>query len=117
MIANVDRRQEPRLRYSWESQLYCDDIRGGRLARMVDLNSKGAAILVENDCPFETGKEVEIGLMYPKVINGNFEIIHEHRPCTVIRNEWYNSALNRIVVQFHLPMEQPPAVGNEYINN
>ncbi len=117
MIANAERRQEPRLRYSWESQLYCDDIRGGKLGRMIDLNSKCAAVLVENTCPLEIGKEAEIGLMYPRVINGNFEIVHEHRPCTVIRRDWYNPSLDRVVVEFHYPMDEHPAIGNEYVNN
>ncbi len=115
MIANVDRRREPRLRYSWDSQVFMNNVRGGIRTRMVDLNSDGAAILVENDRNLWSGQEIELGLMYPRVINGSFDIVHNHVRGTVYRNEWYNSSLRRLVVRFNQPLAEAPAVGNEYI--
>lgn len=115
MIAGIDRRSEPRLNYSWDSQIYTEGTRGGRLGRMVDLNSKGAAFLVSNDTDLSLGGEIEMGIMYPRVVNGNFDIINDHLRGEVVRNDWYNSEMKRLVVEFHAPMEDHPAVGNEYI--
>ncbi len=115
MIANIDRRREPRLRYSWDGQMYVQNVRGGLVTRMVDLNSEGAALLVANDQNLWTGQDIELGLMYPRIVNGSFDILHDHRRGTIYRNEWYNPSLQRVVVRFHQPLGEAPAVGNEYI--
>jgi len=115
MIANVDRRREPRLRYSWDGQLYLNNIRGGTLARMVDLSSEGAALLVENQHDVWPGQEIELGMMYPKVVNGNFDIVHNHMKGTIYRSDRYNDSMNRVVVRFNGALEDAPAIGNEYI--
>ena len=115
MIANIDRRREPRLRYSWDGQVYLNNIRGGIATRMVDLNSEGAALLLENRNSIWTGQELELGLMYPRIVNGSFDILHNHLQGTVYRNEWYNTSLRRVVVRFDQPLAESPAVGNEYI--
>ncbi len=115
MIAGIDRRSEPRLNYSWDSQIYSEETRGGRLGRMVDLNSKGAAFLVSSDMNLSLGGKIEMGIMYPRVVNGNFDIVHDHLEGEVVRNDWYNPEMKRLVVEFREPMENKPAVGNEYI--
>jgi hypothetical protein len=115
MIANIDRRKEPRLRYSWDGQVYLNKVRGGFLTRMVDLSSEGAALLMENNANLSSGQEIELGIMYPKVVNGSFDIIHNRLHGTVYRNEWYNSSLRRVVVKFNDTLAEAPAVGNEYI--
>jgi len=115
MIANIDRRREPRLRYSWDGQLYKNNMRGGIATRMVDLTSEGAAFLVEDDRNLWNGEDVELGVMYPRVINGSFDIVHGHVRGTVYRNEWYNPSLRRVVVRFNQPLTEAPAIGNEYI--
>ncbi len=115
MIANVDRRREPRLRYSSDGQMYFANQRGGTVARMVDLNSEGAAMLLDNRRNVWPGQEIELGVMYPKVINGSFDIVHNHIHGTVYRSEWYNASMRRVVVRFHQPLAEAPAVGNEYI--
>ncbi len=82
---------------------------------MVDLNSDGAALLIENHRNLWSGQDIELGVMYPKVVNGKFDIINNHIRGTVYRNEWYNSSLQRVVVRFDRPLGESPAIGNEYI--
>jgi hypothetical protein len=115
MIANIDRRREPRLRYSWDGQMYVQNVRGGIVTRMVDLSSEGAALLVESERNLWAGQDIELGMMYPKIVNGSFDIVNNRLQGTVYRNEWYNSSLQRVVVRFHQPLKESPAVGNEYI--
>lgn len=115
MIANIDRRREPRLRYSWDGQMYMGNVRGGVATRMVDLNSEGAALLMDTDRNVWSGQEIELGLMYPRVVNGSFDIVHNRLKGTIYRSEWYNPSLKRVVVKFHQPLPESPAVGNEYI--
>ena len=115
MIANVDRRREPRLRYSWDGQVYTNHIRGGIVSRMIDLNSEGAAILMPHSDRLSTNEEIELGLLYPRIVNGSFNIIHAHPKATIFRSEWYNADLRRVVVRFNSPLLESPAIGNEYI--
>jgi len=95
--------------------MYFQNTRGGMQAQMVDLNSNGAAMLVGNDRNVWPGQEIELGLMYPKVVNGSFDIVHNHVRGTVYRSEWYNPSVKRVVVKFDQPLVEAPAVGNEYI--
>ena len=115
MIANVDRRKEPRLRYSWDGQIYSNQVRGGIASRMIDLNSEGAALLMPHNDGIGANAQIELGLLYPRVVNGSFNIIHAHPKATIYRSEWYNSDLRRVVVRFNNPLTESPAVGNEYI--
>ncbi len=110
----IDRRREPRLRYSWDTHIYTDGFRSGYVGRMVDLNSRSAALLVDFSADLWPGKEIEVGFMYPKVVNGNFDIIQEHRKGTVIRDNWHNPQLKRVVIEFHETLPESPAIGNEY---
>jgi len=82
---------------------------------MVDLNSEGAALLIDQQRNFWPGQEIKLGVMYPRVVNGSFDIIHNHVAGTVYRSEWYNPNLKRLVVRFHDRLPEAPAVGNEYI--
>jgi hypothetical protein len=95
--------------------MYFENTRGGTLARMVDLNSDGAALLLDGNREVWPGQEIELGLMYPKVVNGSFDIVHSHTRATVYRSEGYNNDMKRIVVRFNQPLADAPAVGNEYI--
>lgn len=125
MIANLhpesaqpslaEKRAEPRLRFCWDTQIFCDANPRGRNARMVDLNSRCAAILLENEHPVHAGSHLELGLMYPHVRDGEFEIEHTHRYGTVYRCEHYNETLKRVVVQFDEPLPDLPAVENDYV--
>lgn len=114
-MRGVERRREPRLRLSWESHIFLEDIGTGHIGRMVDLNSCGAAVLVDSASQLWPGREVELGFMYPKVVNGNFQIMHYHKRGTVKRDDWYSPSLKRVVIEFHERLPDMPAVGNEYI--
>ena len=111
----VERRREPRLRYSWDAQLYLPDHRAGTLGRMVDLNSRTAAVLVDRARPLHAGQWVELALTYPRVEQDEFQIIHDHRQGWVLRMDDYNDALNRMVVQFDRRLDECPAVDNDYV--
>jgi len=120
MIANLhhvhpERRREPRLRYSWEAFLNLPEHRGGVMGRMVDLNSDGAALLVGRACTPNPGQPVEMKLAYPRVSDGEFQILNDQRWATVLRTEPYNDALSRVVLRFHQRLEEAPAEANEYV--
>jgi hypothetical protein len=115
MIASNDRRREPRLRYSWEGRIYCDGVRGGHLVRMVDINSEGAAVLVENDNSFPVGKNIRMGMSYPRISEGEFDILNHETSGCVYRDQHYNPQMRKLVIKFHAPLSRHPAVGNEYI--
>lgn len=117
MIANVhtDRRREQRLRYSWDTHVYFTNQRGGTLARMIDLNSEAASLLLDRYRDLEPGQEVELSLNYPKVTGGRFEIVQDRMWGTVRRTQDYNEALNRVLVAFHRQLDDPPGVENEYV--
>ena len=76
---------------------------------MIDLTSQGAAFLLNSNTPLQAGDPIELRLSYPQTGDGQFQIMHAQRTGTVLRNQGYNSDLNRIVVQFAEPMDTPPA--------
>jgi len=125
MIANVqphqnqtaDRRGERRLRFCWDAQVYGTNHDRGTLARMIDLNSQGAAMLLDSSSHVSPGDCIELGLTYPRVEGQAFQIIHDHRTGTVIRTQPYNQSLSRVVVHFGQPIVDPPGTHNDYISN
>jgi len=116
MIANLrhDRRGEPRLKFAWDAQLYLTDARTGTPGRMVDLNSEGAALLLDVSKELHPGQPVELRLTYPRVTDGQFHILHHCRWGTVLRTDFYNPALKRVVLRFQEPLLDRPGVQNEY---
>lgn len=82
---------------------------------MIDLNREAAALLFNGAQDLMPGQELELGFTYPRIADGEFEIVHQHREARVLRAEPYNDQLQRIVVQFHQPLEDPPAAENEYL--
>ena len=58
-----------------------------------------------------------MALMYPRVADERFDIVHDHIAGTVVRRESYNPSLDRVVVEFHQPLDEKPAVRNEYVKH
>ena len=123
MIANLhyhdetedaERRTEPRLRYAWDAQVMMPGVRGGHVGRMIDLNSKGAAFLLPNDRHAPVGKDVTLRLSYPRVEDGEFNIVTNERPGRIYRSQNYNPEMKRVVVTFNDHLDDAPALENEY---
>jgi hypothetical protein len=119
MIANLypDRRIEPRLRYAWDTQVFFPSDSKGLLARMVDLNSRAVALLMRRDRHLTCGQKIVLGLMYPRITDGEFDIVHHHVEATVTRSELYNADLHRVVLQFGQPLDECPGKENEYVRH
>ena len=123
MIANLvpleagptDQRREPRLRYSWDSRICLTDHRPQTVARMIDLSSGGAAMLVRHSGSLAPGERLELDLSYPRIAGDEFNIIQSHRHATVVRMEGYNDTFTRVAVRFDQNLEEDPAVGNGYV--
>lgn len=81
---------------------------------MIDLNRHGAAFLLNSGDPVNPGDPIELRLTYPRVEDGQFQIMHAQHTGTVIRSQAYNDNLNRIVVQFAEPMDTAPVAENQY---
>jgi len=114
---DADRRHEPRLRFCWEAHVYGPNQPRGMIGRMVDLNSRSAAVLVDRSSPVVEGQPIELALTWPRVEQQQFEIIRDRRTGTVTRSDQYNPTLNRIVMEFDQPIAEHPAADNEYAVN
>ena len=84
---------------------------------MIDVNSRGAALLLDRSRAAHPGQLIELALTYPRVTDQRFEILHGHVLGMVVRREGYNPSFDRLYVRFDQPLAESPAVRNEYIRH
>lgn len=103
----IDRRTEPRLRYSWQMYFQPND---GRIeqGRMVDLSSSGACFLTKTYCDLRPGARMPLRLTHPMIQDELFTIIEVRREAEVLRVEHHACDQQRVAVRLHPPLDYNP---------
>lgn len=110
MDNQVERRTEPRLRYSWPvwfAEDFADVLTQGQ---MVDISSGGAAFTCYADsCPIP-GEKITARFSVPRFADeDSFDLENFIRDARICRVEEMGPFLRRVAVQFHSPLPFRPA--------